>query len=181
VWYPLGVPDVRPDTDALGMAAEALAHVDALYAFAWRLTHASALAEDLVQETFVRCLAGSQQWSAGGNLKAWLFRILRNAFIDQCRRDTRSPVRASTEPAPESAALADSNQEPEQLRHLMAQDIEAALQMLSEEQRSVVLLDLEGFSEHETAEVMDCAPGTVKSRLARARAALRARLQEYAR
>jgi RNA polymerase sigma-70 factor (ECF subfamily) len=181
VWYPHRVPDVRPDTDARGIAAEALTHVDALYGFAWRLAHDSALAEDLVQETFVRCLASSQQWTPGSNLKAWLFRILRNTFIDQRRRDGRSPLRATTEPALERAPTADSSHEPEQLRQLMAQDIEAALQTLSEEQRSVVLLDLEGFSEHETAEVMGCAAGTVKSRLARARAALRTSLQEYAR
>jgi RNA polymerase sigma-70 factor (ECF subfamily) len=179
VWYPLRVPDPQPASDARGVAVAALAHLDALYAFAWRLTHDNALAEDLVQDTFARCLTGAQSFSPGSNLKAWLFRILRNGFIDQRRREGRSPLRASAEL--EATPSSESNHQPDQLRHLAAQDIEAALQALSEDQRSVVLLDLEGFSEHETAEVMGCAPGTVKSRLARARAALRSHLQEYAR
>lgn len=178
-WYSRAVSSIRPEPDSRLMAAEALAHVDALYAFAWRLAHDPNAAEDLVQETFARCLSAGQHFSPGSNLKAWLFRILRNIFIDQKRRDGRSPIYQVAE-LPESRMAAEGGSDPEQFRRLQTQDVDAALQSLPEEQRSVVLLDLEGFSEFEIAEVMGCAPGTVKSRLSRARAALRAQLQEYA-
>jgi RNA polymerase sigma-70 factor (ECF subfamily) len=173
------VNDGPHDTDTSFVAAEALAHADALYAFAWRLARSDAQAEDLVQETFARCLAAQGRFERGTNLKAWLFRILRNAFIDQRRREQRNPVQAAADggegvPAATAAEL-------ERVQRSAARDIEAALHDLSEDQRSVVLLDLEGFSEQEIAAVMGCAQGTVKSRLARARAALRLRLREYAR
>jgi RNA polymerase sigma-70 factor (ECF subfamily) len=161
------------------MAAEALAHLDALYTFAWRLAQEPTAAEDLVQETFARCLTSGHGFVPGSNLKAWLFRVLRNVFIDQRRREGRNPVRPALVDPPEFDLTADSGTDPEQLRHLQTQEVDAALQGLPEEQRSVVLLDLEGFSELEIADVMACAPGTVKSRLSRARAALRAQLQEY--
>jgi RNA polymerase sigma-70 factor (ECF subfamily) len=170
----------NPELDARSLAAEAFGHLDSLHAFAWRLAHDAQAAEDLVQKTFTRCLASGRGLPAGSNLKAWLFRVLRNAFIDQRRREARNPIRHTSDGA-ELELAADSGNEPEQLRNLQAQDIEAALRDLPEEQKSVVLLDLEGFSELEIAEVMGCAPGTVKSRLSRARAALRQRLQEYAR
>jgi RNA polymerase sigma-70 factor (ECF subfamily) len=169
------------------LAKQALAHLDALYGFAWRLSHDRHVAEDLVQETFARGLAGSQGFVPGTHLKAWLFRILRNAFLDLRRREGRSPLRAVSE-VPRDG-LAEERPLPgtpgdvslAQLRGLVARDIDAALRTLTDDQRAVVLLDLEGFSEHEIAAVMDCAPGTVKSRLARARAALREQLREYAR
>jgi RNA polymerase sigma-70 factor (ECF subfamily) len=176
-----------PRSDAGQLANQALAHLDALYGFAWRLSHDRHIAEDLVQETFARGLAGSQSFEPGTQLKAWLFRILRNVFLDLRRREGRSPLRAERE-GPQDGRLherplpgtpEDANFE--QLRGLVARDIEAALQALTDDQRAVVLLDLEGFSEQEIASVMDCAPGTVKSRLARARAALRLQLREYAR
>ena len=179
-WYSQQVSYVRQEPDLRALGAEALTHVDALYAFAWRLAGDKALAEDLVQETFARGLAGGAGFKPGGNLKAWLFRILRNAFLDLKRRDGRSPIRALSE-GYDVESGADRGCEPEQLRHLQAQELDAALASLSEEHRSVVLLEVEGFSEHEIAEVMNCAAGTVKSRLSRARAALRSRLQEYAR
>jgi RNA polymerase sigma-70 factor (ECF subfamily) len=176
--YP--VPVGNPELDARSLATEAFGHLDSLYAFAWRLAHDAQSADDLVQETFTRCLASGHGLPAGSNLKAWLFRVLRNAFIDQRRREARNPIRYASDAA-ELDLAADSGKELEQLRNLQAQDIEAALRDLPEEQTIVVLLDLEGFSELEIAEVMGCAPGTVKSRLSRARAALRQRLQEYAR
>ncbi|HEY2734737.1 MAG TPA: sigma-70 family RNA polymerase sigma factor [Polyangiales bacterium] len=162
---------------------QVLLHVDALYTFAWRLSRDAHVAEDLVQETFARCLANSHAFAPGSNLKAWLFRILRNAFFDLRRREGRSPLRAFEDASSEDGPLPStpSDTKPDQLRHLVARDIEAALLALSDDHRSVVLLDLEGFSEQEIASVMDCASGTVKSRLARARAALREQLREYAR
>lgn len=177
--YPAAVSSER-EIDPHLIAREAFTHLDALYAFAWRLSHDSQTADDLVQETFARCLGTGRGLPAGSNLKAWLFRILRNAFIDQRRRDARSPIRQASDLELDTAAEG-GGVDLDQMRNLEAKDVDAAVRELSEEHRSVVLLDVEGFSEHEIAEVMGCAPGTVKSRLSRARAALRVRLQEYAR
>jgi RNA polymerase sigma-70 factor, ECF subfamily len=122
-------------------------------------------------------------------VKAWLFRILGNALISRYRPEQRRPALElydTTEQAPEGAIDEASGSrpggaEPEQLRRLMSGDIEAALRTLSEDARTVILLDLEGFTESEVALVVGCAVGTVKSRLNRARAALRLKLADYAR
>lgn len=157
---------------------DALQHVDALYAYAHYLARDAPRAEDLVQETFARCMAGAHGFTPGTSLKAWLFRILRNVFLDQKRREHKSPVRDELDA---EIALEQSGETHDFLRGIVAVEIEAAMRALPEPQRSVVLLDLEGFSESEMADVLGCAPGTIKSRLARARAALRVLLKEYAR
>lgn len=181
-WYPRAV--VRPRGDAT-FAGRVLEHTNALYAFAFRLTRSAPEAEDLVQDTFTRAIAAADQFRPGSNLRAWLFRILRNAHIDELRRARRAPLSpdgAVQEPSSDvDTELLRGDLEVEQLRRVVAEEIEAALFALSEDARSVILLDLEGFSEMEVAEVMGCAQGTVKSRLARARAALRLQLAEYAR
>jgi RNA polymerase sigma-70 factor (ECF subfamily) len=131
-------------------------------------------AEDLVQETYVRALQADQQFTPGTNLKAWLFRILRNTFIDQYRRRRNDPTIGgldTVDPVAQDAAHED----------WLRDDIEKALMQLSKEARTVILLDLEGQTETEVAEILGCAVGTVKSRLARAREALRQRLKDYAR
>jgi RNA polymerase sigma-70 factor (ECF subfamily) len=175
-----------PGTDPL-FAAELLRHLDALYNFARYLTRDATAAEDLVQDTFARALSASNRFEVGTNLKAWLFRILRNAFIDGRRRNASSPVRRGVDAADASDDdLRDGDRlrgdiEMERLRGLVAADIEAALLCLSAEARMVVLMDLEGFTEAEMAAVMESPVGTVKSRLSRARGALRERLKDYAR
>jgi RNA polymerase sigma-70 factor, ECF subfamily len=172
-----------------GRAKEALAHADALYNLARHLTRDPSAAEDLVQETFERALGAWDQREPDTNVKAWLFRILRNAFISHYRQEQRRPALElydTTEQAPEGA-IADGpgsalgGAEPEQLRRLMSDDIQAALRTLSQDARTVILLDLEGFTESEVALVVGCAVGTVKSRLNRARAALRLKLADYGR
>ena len=164
-------------------AAAMLAEVDALHQFAWRLARRANEAEDLVQETFARAIAAQAQFREGSNLKAWLFRILRNIHLDSIRRDRRNPVTSSdvTDDGGSDdgrVELLRGDLEIERLRGLVADDIEAALFELSEEARTVVLLDLEGFSESEIADVMGTAPGTVKSHLSDARARLRTALME---
>ena len=165
--------------------AEALAHADRLYNLGRRLTGNDADAEELVQETYVRALAGARTFT-GGNLKAWLFKILRNTFIDLRRRSRTVPVPAIDDLADADATgddveLLRDDLELERLRRLVGQEIEAALAALSDEARTIVLLDVEGFSESEVADVLGCPVGTVKSRLSRARALLRQRLRDYAR
>ena len=164
-------------------ATRLLAQAAALFNFARYLCRDPALAEDLVQDTFARALDAESTFVTGTNLKAWLFRILRNAYLDGRRRERRNPVElreGSDEEPGASEVWFRGDIELARLRGLVARDIEAALGRLSDDARAVVLLDLEGFTETEIASVMDIAIGTVKSRLARARAVLREELQEYA-
>ena len=137
-----------------------------------------------VQETYARAIKAAGQFTPGTNLKAWLFRILRNTFISRYRRERSNPVMGgldtvmpavSAEERPFMDAV-----ELDRLRKIVGAELEAALMALSEDARTVILLDLEGLSEREVAEVIGCPAGTVKSRLARARAALRASLKDYA-
>ena len=168
------------------IAAHALAYADTLYSLARYLTGGAADAEDLVQETYARAFGAADQYTPGTNLKAWLFRILRNAFLSQYRRQRISPVVGTVDtvdprmPEAPAAEWLRDDLELDRLRKVVAGEIEQALLTLTEEGRTVILLDLEGLSEREIADVMGCAVGTVKSRLSRARAALRQRLQDYA-
>ena len=168
---------------APGRDEDLLVHADALYNLARYLTRDPSEAEDLVQETYVRALRAWSDFAPGTNVKAWLLRILRNAFISRYRQELRHPSPEeydTTEPASEAAAgEAHAGSQPEQLRRVVSSEIEAALRTLSEDSRTVILLDVEGFTESEVALVLGCAVGTVKSRLSRARAALRLKLADY--
>ncbi len=177
----------RVSVDGSGADAELVAYADRLFDFARRLTRSQVEAEDLVQETYVRAIRASERFAPGTNRRAWLFRIMRNAWVDLARMAARhAPDAAGGEhlpdgvvDAPYSALRGDT--ELERMRGLVGAEIESALDALSADARTVVLLDLEGLSETDVAEVMGCAVGTVKSRLARARAALRERLADYRR
>jgi RNA polymerase sigma-70 factor (ECF subfamily) len=164
-----------------------LTHLDALHRLARYLTRSAADAEDLVQETYARALRGAAGFRPGTNQRAWLFRILRNAFLDARRREARHPALTDGEDDVDVAAPGAAegwlrgDAELERLRRVVGEEIEAALRTLGEDARTVVLLDCEGLSEAEIAAVMGCAVGTVKSRLSRARAALRELLSEYRR
>jgi RNA polymerase sigma-70 factor (ECF subfamily) len=175
-------PDARAD---LGEAA--LAYADTLHNLARYLTGNPADAEDLVQETYARALRASHQFTPGTNLKAWLFRILRNAYISGYRRRRVDPTVAGLDTVdpggrdvPEQDWLR-GDPELDRVRKVVAEEIERAMMRLPEEARAVILLDLEGLTEREAADVLGCPVGTVKSRLARARAWLRRELRDYTR
>jgi RNA polymerase sigma-70 factor (ECF subfamily) len=163
---------------------DALAWADALHNLARYLTGNDADADDLVQEAYARAMGSAGSFRAGSNLKAWLFRILRNAWLDHERRRGNDPAKPGgglleADPPDESAELLRDDLELTWLRRLVAADIEAALRQLGEEARTVILLDLEGLRDVEIAEVMACSVGTVKSRLSRARVTLRRELRAY--
>jgi RNA polymerase sigma-70 factor (ECF subfamily) len=169
----------RPD-HGVRLMHDALAYADGLHNFARHLSHNAVEAEDLVQETYARALAAVEQFREGSSLKAWLFRILRNTFIDVYRRDRRTQTAPGLDTVDDTRRpAADSESPPRQEREVIGREIERALMSLSEDARLAVLLDLEGFSEAEMADLLGCAAGTVKSRLFRARAALRERLGEH--
>jgi len=180
-WFEATMPHgATPSTEGFG--AELLPYVDALYNFARHLSRDPHNAEDLVQETFLRALAARAQFRPGSNLKAWVFCILRNAHLDLVRRRTIQSTDADAElAAPDGEAeLLRGDIEIDRLRGIVSEQIETALDGLSADGREAILLDLEEFNEAEMAEMLGCATGTVKSRLARARAALRKQLREYA-
>jgi len=181
-WYSVCVPRA---SDTPAFAELVLAHIDALHTFAYHLSKSRSEAEDLVQDTFARAMAARSQFREDSNMRSWLFRILRNAHIDSLRRARRAPLEhgeASREPSSDDAEgeLLRGDIEVDRLRRLVASDIESALFELNDDARRAILLDMEGFTEAEIAETLGCAQGTVKSRLARARANLRLKLAEYA-
>ena len=168
--------------------AEALVHLDSLYAHALRLTRSPADAEDLVQDTFVRALRFYDRFERGSNLKAWLLRIQFNGFVNKYRRNLKEHAVSEAmthEPGTESTvgrAALRSLLDPQAtaMSPMIAGEIQHALQQLPEDHRSVVILaDVEELSYKEIAEVLGCPIGTVMSRLHRARKALQERLVEH--
>ena len=170
--------------------AEALSFLDALYRTALRMTRSEADAEDLVQETYIRAFRFREQFTPGTNLKAWLFRILTNTFINTYRRRQTQPELTELEGVDEfslykrmsdlKTSSGAGNPETEFLDGLVDSEVKDALADLPEKFRQVVLLDVEGFSYKEIAEMLDIPIGTVMSRLHRGRKFLQKRLLDLA-
>ena len=170
---------------------EALPLLDPLYAGALRMTRNPQDAEDLVQETMMRAYRAFDRFEAGTNLKAWLFRIMTNAYINTYRKKQREPIKVSQDDAEEFDLYQElknhdisytRSAENVVLDQLVDSDIIQALDDLPEQFRlAVVLSDVEDFSYAEMAEIMDVPIGTVMSRLHRGRKALQKRLMDLAR
>jgi RNA polymerase sigma-70 factor, ECF subfamily len=188
-----GLDDVAPDQAELRALFEeqALPFLDQLYGAAMRMTRNPADAQDLVQETFVKAFGAFRSFQQGTNLKAWLYRILTNTYINSYRKKQRDPYKASTDDLEEwqlgeaqsttSASRTSRSAEAEAIDHLPDSTVKEALQSISEDFRlAVYLADVEGFSYQEIADIMHTPVGTVMSRLHRGRRLLRERLTEYA-
>ncbi|WGW10510.1 sigma-70 family RNA polymerase sigma factor [Saxibacter everestensis] len=169
---------------------DALEYLNPLYAAALRMTRNPADAEDLVQEAFAKAYAAFHQYRPGTNLKAWLYRILTNTYINTYRKKQRQPLESHSEDIEDwQIARADSHTsaggrsaEVEALDHLPDSDVKEALNSLPEDFRmAVYYADVEGFSYKEISDIMDTPIGTVMSRLHRGRRQLREMLVDYAR
>lgn len=172
----------------------ALRHLEALYRFTVYLCRNDSDAEDLLQDTLLNAFRKYHQFSPGTNLKAWLFRIARNAHIDRARKRQREPelselkeASAPADPAPETI---DSGLQ--RWKELTRQNKEVFLDFFGDEvnrfmnelppdfRLALVLCDVEGLSYQEISEALECPVGTVRSRISRGRSHLREKLQEYA-
>jgi len=170
--------------------SQAMPFVDSLYNTAYRMTRSAEDAEDLVQETFFKAYKYYDKFEEGTNLKAWLFKILKNTFINNYRKkklEPRSVDFAEIEDSFERIVRRDNSDQPadpeaEYFTGVLDDDVRKALESLPYDYRMVVILaDLEDFSYKEIADILDCPVGTVMSRLYRGRKLLEKTLLKYAR
>lgn len=166
---------------------EALPHIDALYNFALRMTGNSDDADDLVQETYLKAFRFFDKFEMGTNCKAWLFRILKNSYINDYRKQNKEPDKVDYDDVQnfyeniKASDIKSQHYEEDAFYRLMEDDISVALSLLPEDFRTVIILsDIEGFTYEEIADFVDCPIGTVRSRLHRARKMLYSKLYNYA-
>ncbi|HWP81856.1 MAG TPA: sigma-70 family RNA polymerase sigma factor [Bacteroidota bacterium] len=166
---------------------EALPHMDVLYNFALRTTGNEDDARDLLQETYLKAYRFWDKYEKGTNIRAWLFRIMKNSYINRYRKETKEPDKVDYTDVENfynsiRAQFTDSNDLQEKLfSGLLSDEVVKALESLPEDFRTVVILcDIEGLTYEEIAEFIDVPIGTVRSRLHRGRKLLQAKLLEYA-
>ncbi len=178
--------------DKATFTAQTMEHMPSLYTAALRMTRNPADAEDLVQDTYLKAYRAFDSFQEGTNLKAWLYRILTNTFINTYRAKKRRPEESDIDDVEQlylyrrlgglEGAQSGRSAEDEVLDHFTEADIKEAVESLPEQFRLAVLLgDVEGFSYKEIAQILDVPIGTVMSRLHRGRRALQKRLYEFGR
>lgn len=167
---------------------ELMPQIDALYNFAYHLTYNEADANDLVQEAYMKAYRFISSYEVGTNAKAWLFKILKNAFINQYRKKTKRPTQVDYEEVINFHAEEDDTNyssyldlREEIFQGMMGDEITIAINSLDVPFRTVILLcDVEGFKYEEISKILDVPIGTVRSRLHRARNMLKEKLKAYA-
>ncbi len=168
---------------------EALQYIDLLYNTAVQMSGNRADAEDLVQETFIKAFKYFHRFEKGTNCKAWLFKIMKNIFINTFRKKAKEPPKVSFEEVekfypdqePRYEFLVTEADQTHIFDELLEDDVKRALDALPFDFKlTVILSDIEGFTYQEIANIMECPIGTVRSRLARARKMLQKRLYEFA-
>ena len=166
----------------------ALGHIDSLYATGLRMTRNPGDSEDLVQDTLLSAYRFFDKFEPGSNIKAWLYKILTNTFINKYRkrvreREVRDIIDPEETPSLMSEDVTEQSRDPEAaiVGNLISDDVKRALDSIPYDYRmAVVLCDLEEFSYKEIADIMDCPVGTVMSRLHRGRRLLQKSLRDYA-
>jgi len=166
---------------------EAVPHLDAVYNFALRMTGDEDDADDLVQETYLKAFRFFDKFEKGTNCKAWLFRILKNSFINDYRKTTKEPNKVDYDDVQnfyeniKADEVETQHYEEDAFANLLDDEISKAISELPEDFRTVVILsDIEGFTYEEIADFVDIPVGTVRSRLHRARKMLYVQLFDYA-
>ncbi len=166
---------------------EAVPHMDILYNYALYMTGNSDDAQDLVQETYMKAFRFWDKYEKGTNIRAWLFRIMKNSYINRYRKETKEPEKVDYEEISNFYNLirdhqVDKNDLQEKIfRSLLDDEVARAIETLPEDFRTVIILaDIEGMSYDEIAEFIDCPVGTIRSRLHRARKMLKVKLYDYA-
>ncbi len=166
---------------------EALPHMDVLYNFALRMTNNAADAEDLLQETYLKAFRFWDKYERGTNIRAWLFRIMKNSYINRYRKESKEPETVDYDEvqniyAPRAGGADENDLQKSLFGNLLEDDVAMAIAGLPEEFRTVVILcDIEGLTYEEIAEFLDIPLGTVRSRLHRGRKLLRSKLMKFAR
>lgn len=183
------VANESPEERRIRFERDAMQYVDQLYSAAMRMARNPADAEDLVQEAYTKAFSAFHQYKPGTNLKAWLYRILTNTYINLYRKRQREPLQSNSDTIEDwQLARAESHTssglrsaEAEALDHLPDSDVKRALQAIPEEFRlAVYFADVEGFAYKEISDIMNTPIGTVMSRLHRGRKMLRDMLADYA-
>ncbi len=176
-----------PEEKVLIFENEFLPHIHSIYNFAYRITFNEDDAKDLVQETYLKAFRFIDSFQKGTNAKAWLFRILKNSFINEFRKKSKEPAKVDYQEV-ETYYNSDEIDQPitsdlrvEAIKEKIGDEVSVALNSLDIDFRTVIILcDLEGFTYEEMAKILDIPIGTVRSRLHRARNLLRDKLKVYA-
>ncbi|WP_230116944.1 sigma-70 family RNA polymerase sigma factor [Arthrobacter sp. Bi83] len=185
----IDVATESPEARRARFERDAMQYVDQLYSAAMRMARNPSDAEDLVQEAYTKAFSAFHQYKPGTNLKAWLYRILTNTYINLYRKRQREPLQSNSDTIEDwQLARAESHTssglrsaEAEALDHLPDSDVKRALQAIPEEFRlAVYFADVEGFAYKEISDIMNTPIGTVMSRLHRGRKMLRDMLADYA-